>query len=223
MPTLDREDDVFVLDLGDGENRFTLGWLSEVEGALDEVFSADGPRALVTAAGGRFYSNGLDLDWLLGSPDEGPGYSARIEEVFARLLSAPVFTVAALPGHAFGGGAMLALTHDSRVMRADRGFWCLPEAALGLPFMPGMAALIRERLLPQVAHEAMVTGRRYGGTDALAAAVVDAAVDGDAVRATAVQLAAASAALAGPNLAQIKTTMYASVLAALRSGARPAR
>lgn len=221
MPALSREDDVFVLDLGDGENRFTLDWLAEVERALDEVTAAEGPRALVTTASGRFWSNGLDLDWLLAHPEEGRGYSTRIEEVFARLLAAPLFTVAALPGHAFGGGAMLALAHDTRVMRADRGFWCLPEAALGLPFQPGMAALIQARLAPQVAHEAMVTGRRYGGTDALAAAIVDHAVAEDAVRATAIALAAAQTGVAGPTLTTIKTTMYAPVLAALSSGALP--
>ncbi|WP_029433632.1 enoyl-CoA hydratase/isomerase family protein [Blastococcus sp. URHD0036] len=217
MPVLTRDAAVFVLDLGDGENRFTLDWLSEVEAALDEVTAAEGPRALVTTAGGRFFSNGLDLDWLLATPAEGPGYTARIEEVFARLLAAPLFTVAALPGHAFGGGAMLALAHDSRVMRADRGYWSLPEAALGLPFMPGMAALIQARLPQQVAHEAMVTSRRYGGTEALAAGIVDSAVEADAVRATAIGLAAEHAELAGPNLATVKTTMYAPVLAALRA------
>ncbi|RBY81921.1 enoyl-CoA hydratase/isomerase family protein [Blastococcus sp. TF02A-26] len=217
MPALTREDDVFVLNLGDGENRFTLDWLTEVEAALDEVTAAEGPRALVTTAGGRFFSNGLDLDWLLANPDVGPAYTDRIEEVFARLLSAPLYTVAALPGHAFGGGAMLALAHDSRVMRADRGYWSLPEAALGLPFMPGMAALIQARLPQQTAHEAMVTSRRYGGTEAQAAGIVDVAVEAEAVRATAVDRAAGHAALAGPNLAGIKTAMYAQVLAALRS------
>jgi enoyl-CoA hydratase/carnithine racemase len=217
MPALTRDGDVFVLDLGDGENRFTPGWLAGVEAALDEVEATEGARALVTTASGRFYSNGLDLDWLLAHPVEGAGHSARIEELFARVLTAPLYTVAALPGHAFGGGAMFALAHDTRVMRADRGFWCLPEATLGLPFMPGMAALIQARLTPQVAHEAMVTGRRYGGVDAAAAAVVDRAVAAGDVLPTAIELAAAHAALAGPALATIRTTMYGPVLAALRA------
>ena len=219
MPILTREDDVLVLDLGDDENRFTLDWLTEAERALDQVETAEGARALVTTAGGRIYSNGLDLDWLLAHPAEGQGYAARIEVLLARVLAAPLYTVAALPGHAFGGGAMLALAHDARVMRADRGFWCLPEAALGLPFQPGMAALIQARLAPQVAHEAMTTGRRYGGTEARDAAIVDAAVGEAEVRPTAVVLAAAQAGLAGPTLAGIKTTMYGPVLAALRRGA----
>ncbi|WP_409328571.1 enoyl-CoA hydratase/isomerase family protein [Trujillonella humicola] len=222
MPTLTREDDVLVLDLGDDENRFTPDWLTGAERALDEVEAAEGARALVTTGSGRFYSNGLDLDWLLAHPAEGQGYAARIEVLLARVLAAPLYTVAALPGHAFGGGAMLALAHDSRVMRADRGFWCLPEAALGLPFQPGMAALIQARLTPQVAHEAMVTGRRYGGTEARDAGIVDDAVAEEAGRSTGVERAASRTGLAGPGLAGIKTTMYGPVLAALRQGSATA-
>ena len=44
------------------------------------------------------------------------------------------------------GGCGLATAHDFRVMRADRGFWCLPEADIGIPFTRGMSALIQARL-----------------------------------------------------------------------------
>jgi enoyl-CoA hydratase/carnithine racemase len=132
------------------------------------------------------------------------------------MLSLPVITVAALQGHTFAAGAMFALAHDFRVMRADRGFWCLPEAEINIPFTTGMSALIQSRLTPQTAHEAMTTARRYGGHDALGAGIVDRAVDEDEVRGSAVALAAAQAGKAGDTLGTIKARMYASVLAALR-------
>ena len=75
MPTLDRHDNVFVLDLGDGENRLHPNWIASVNAALDEVQSAGGPRALVTAATGKFYSNGLDLEWLSAHADAGAMFS----------------------------------------------------------------------------------------------------------------------------------------------------
>ena len=217
MPTLDRRDDVFVLDLGDTENRFHPDWLTAVEGHLDEVEKAEGPRALVVGATGKFFSNGLDLDWLFAHPDEAGAYAARVQELFARLLSLPVPTVGALQGHTFAAGAMLSLSLDFRVMRADRGFWCLPEADINIPFTPGMSALIQARLHPQTAHEAMTTARRYGGHDALAARLVDHAVDEDAVRTTAVELAAAQAAKAGPTLGTIKSRLYARAIELLRA------
>ena len=217
MPSLERHDDVFVLDLGDGENRLHPDWLTEVEAALGEVEEAEGPRALVTAATGKIYSNGLDLDWLFANPEQHPDYVARVQDLLARMLSLPVFTVSAVQGHAFAAGAMLSLAHDVRVMRADRGFWCLPEADIDIPFTPGMSALIQARLTPQTAHVAMTTGRRYGGNDALAAGIVDQAVSEDDVRPIAVELAAAQAAkAASPTLGTIKTRMYGPVLDVLR-------
>jgi Delta3-Delta2-enoyl-CoA isomerase len=221
VPKLDRSDDVFVLDLGDGENRFHPDWLAAVDAALDEVEGAAGPRALVTAATGKYFSNGLDLDWLLAHGDQYEEYVASVHGLFARVLAMPVTTVAALQGHTFAAGAMLSLAHDFRVMRADRGFWCLPEVDIQIPFTPGMSALIQARLTPQTAHEAMTTGRRYGGADAVAARIVDSAVDEDVVRSCAVEIARAHTGRAGGTLATIKSRMYAPALAVLRDRTAP--
>jgi enoyl-CoA hydratase/carnithine racemase len=175
----------------------------------------------VTGATGKFFSNGLDLDWLGAHGDRFDTYVNSVHELFARVLALPVVTVAALQGHTFAAGAMLSLAHDFRVMRADRGYWCLPEADLGIPFTRGMSALIQARLAPQTAHEAMVTARRYSGTDAAAAAIVDRAVAEDAVRPTAVELAGSLAGKAGPVLGTIKARMYAPVLETLRDTNNP--
>ncbi|MEZ0089108.1 enoyl-CoA hydratase-related protein [Streptacidiphilus sp. EB129] len=216
MPTLDRQDDVFILDIGDTENRFHPDWLASVNALLDEVEQAEGPKALVTAATGKFFSNGLDLDWLFAHADQAGEYVAGVQELFARVLTLPFVTVAALQGHTFAAGAMFSLTHDFRVMRADRGYWCLPEAEINIPFTVGMSALIQTRLTPQAAHRAMVTAHRYGGNDALAAAVVDHAAGEQEVRSSAVGIAALHAAKAGATIGTIKTRMYAPVLDALR-------
>lgn len=216
MPTLDRQDDVFVLDIGDTENRFHPDWLASVNSLLDQVEQAEGPKALVTTATGKFFSNGLDLDWLFAHADQAGEYVAGVQELLARVLSLPLVTVAALQGHTFAAGAMFSLAHDFRVMRGDRGFWCLPEAEINIPFSVGMSALIQSRLTPQTAHEAMVTARRYGGHDALAAGLVDRTADEDAVRAAAIEIARPQAAKAGPTVGTIKARMYAEVLDALR-------
>ncbi|MEV8443721.1 enoyl-CoA hydratase-related protein [Actinosynnema sp. NPDC051121] len=216
MPTLDRQDDVFILDIGDAENRFHPDWIASVDAAIGEVERAEGARALVTAATGKFFSNGLDLEWLMANGDRYREYVVSVHELFARVLSLPVITVAALQGHTFAAGAMLSLAHDFRVMRADRGFWCLPEAEIGIPFTPGMSSLIQARLTPQTAHEAMTTARRYGGDDALAAGIVDHAVAEDAVRSTAIGIARAQAGKAGATLGTIKARLYASTVDTLR-------
>ena len=204
-----------MLDLGDNENRFHPDWLTAVDGLLDEVEKTSENVALVTTASGKIWSNGLDLEWLLEHPEQFTAYSVQVHRLLARVLSLPLVTVAALQGHAFAAGAMLSLAHDLRVMRADRGFWCLPEADIDIPFSPGMSALIQARLTPQTAHEAMVTARRFGGDEAYARQIVDRAVAEDEVRATAIELARANAAKAGPTLQTIKTRMYGAVRSAL--------
>jgi enoyl-CoA hydratase/carnithine racemase len=219
LPELTRTDDVFVLDLGDTENRFHPDFLAAVDAALSEVEAATGPRALVTAARGKFWSNGLDLDWLGANPERFAEYGKTVQNLLARVLGLPVPTVAAVQGHVFAAGGMLALAHDVRVMRADRGFFCLPEVDIHIPFTPGMSALIQARLTPQVAHEAMTTGRRYGGTDAAAAGIVDATAAEGEVLGAAVERAAALAGKASPTLGVIKSRMYAPVLALLDAGA----
>jgi len=112
---------------------------------------------------------------------------------------------------------MLALAHDQRVMREDRGFLCLPEVDIRIPFTPGMAALIQARLPPHRPHEAMTPGRRYGGQDAQAAEIVDEALSEDALVSRAVELVGALADKDPSTLAAIKQRMYAGPIAALRA------
>jgi len=221
MPTLTRSDDVFVLNLGDTENRFHPDWLAEVDGLIDEVQAATGPKALVTTASGKFFSNGLDLDWLGSNSDQFLPYVISVHHLFERVLALPVPSVAAIQGHAFAGGGMLALAHDFRVMRADRGFFCLPEVDINIPFSRGMSGLIQGRLSKKTAHEAMTTGKRYGGGDALSAGIVDAIANEDDVLSAAIEIAAPLAAKAGPTLGTIKERMYVEALVALRDKLTP--
>ncbi len=216
MPDLTRDGDVFVLHLGEDENRFNPTWLEAVGEALDEVEAADAPRALVTTASGKFWSNGLDLAWVGEDLSRLEPLVAGAQALYIRFLQLPLPTVAAIQGHAFAAGAMLSLAHDLRVMREDRGFWCLPEVDLGMAFTPGMSALVASRLAPQVAHEAMVTGRRYGAPEAAAAGFVDAAVTEEEVRPAALERARALAGKPGASVAAIRAGLYSPVLEALR-------
>ncbi len=218
MPNLQRLDDVFVLDLGDGENRFTREWMTAITDALDEVDAADGPRALLTVATGKFWSNGLDLDWLSAHQDQGGPYIDQVQDLFARYLQTTVPTVAVLQGHTFAAGALLALAHDRRLMRADRGFFCLPEVDISIPFAPGMSALIQSKLTPDTAQEAMLTGRRYGGTEALEAGIVTEALPEDELLPAATEWARSQSGKAGRTLRTIRRTMYRHVIDQLGPG-----
>jgi Delta3-Delta2-enoyl-CoA isomerase len=169
---LERQGDVALVRLRDGENRFNRISIDRWHELLDELERIEGPLAVVTTGEGKFYSNGLDLDWMGDHPDEAPGVVDDVHRLLGRVLAFPAITVAAVNGHAFAGGAMLAAAHDFVIMREDRGYWCLPEVDLGLPLTPAMHAVITARLPRVAAHEAMTTGRRYSAAEALAAGIV---------------------------------------------------
>ncbi len=219
MLTLTTDGDIAHLDLGDDENRFSPAWVQQARDLLAEVAARPSPRALVTTAGGRFFSNGLDLEWLVAHPDEAASYVASVHALLADVLAFPAPTVAVVQGHAFAAGAMLALAHDTRVMRADRGFLCLPEVDINIPFTPFMGALIQAKLTPAAAVDAMTTGRRYGGLDALALGIVDRAVPAEELMLTALEHVRPLAGKDGTTLGLIKQRMFAPALAALADDA----
>ncbi|MFD6394074.1 enoyl-CoA hydratase/isomerase family protein [Nocardia sp. NPDC060259] len=208
------QDKIAVLNLGDDENRFSPDWLDTVNTHLDAV--ERDAHGLVTTGSGKFYSNGLDLDWLMANGDRAEWYVGRVQELFARILTFPLPTIAAVNGHTFGAGAMLAIAHDYRVMREDRGYYCFPEVDINIPFTPGMAALIQAKLSPQTAVTAMTTGYRFNGPDALAAGLVDATATDPEVLTTAITRLTPLLGKNPATLAAIKTTMYSAATAALR-------
>lgn len=212
--TLTYDDNIAVLNLGDDENRFSPGFLDDIDAKLNEIV-ASGAHGLVTTATGKFYTNGLDLDWLGAHGDQTQWYVGRVQGLLARMLTLPIPTAAAIVGHAFGAGAMLAVAHDFRVMRVDRGYFCFPEVDIRIPFTPGMAALIQAKLAPQAAVASMTTGRRFGGADAAGIGIVDATAAEGAVTAAATDLLRPLGAKDQGTLGAIKQTMFGEAVTAL--------
>jgi enoyl-CoA hydratase/carnithine racemase len=220
MLELQRDGDVFIIQMDDDENRLSPAMLDAYVDAFATVETAEGPKALVIAGTGKFFSNGLDLDHLAANPNDLGPYLFRVHSLFTRILTMPCVTVAAQNGHTFAAGAMLAICTDHRIMREDRGYWCLPEVDLGMPFTDGMNALIPARVPPMTAHEAMITGRRYSGADALAAGIVQELAPEAEVLPRAVAYAATMTAKAGPGIAGIRSHLHAHVIAHLQGNER---
>ena len=74
---------------------------------------------------------------------------------------------------------MIALAMDYRVMRTGRGWFCLPEVDIRMPFHPAMLALLRAKLGPAQLRGAVLEGKRYVAEEALTAGLVDGAVTED--------------------------------------------
>jgi enoyl-CoA hydratase/carnithine racemase len=224
MIDLKREGPVFVLTMQSGENRFNREFLDAMTEVFDRIDAEPGPAALVTTGGTeKFYSNGLDLEWLLGAGQgEGANFVARFLGFLGRTLGFPVPTVAAINGHAFAGGGMFALAHDFRVMRSDRGFFCLPEIDIKLPLAPGMLALIQAKLDAPNSRDLILHGLRIGGGEAVQRRVVDDSVAADQVIARAMALAEPLATKDRATYGALKRGMYAAAIRLLEKGELPA-
>jgi enoyl-CoA hydratase/carnithine racemase len=155
-----------------GDNLVDMAFLDAFNAALDELEREPEDIALVTVGEGKLYSTGFDRA-ALADPAQCADLVERAVALCGRLMSFPVPSCAAINGHAFGIGAMLALSQDFRVMRADRGFMGYPELSLGLPLHPGMYALLMHRIPTALLHEMLLGGVRIGGARAAQAHVVD--------------------------------------------------
>jgi Delta3-Delta2-enoyl-CoA isomerase len=160
------EEHVAVVTMNSGENRFSHDFLRAFTDLLAEVEQRTRATVLlVRSAHEKIWSNGIDLEWLVAETGRNPETAARfpamLMEFLRRLLTYPLTTVAAINGHAFAGGAIMACAFDFRLMRSDRGYFCFPEVDIQIPFMPGMDAILKKALPTGLVLEAQLTGKRY--------------------------------------------------------------
>lgn len=168
---------VLTMTYGD-ENRFHPDFMAAWMAQLDALERDDRVRAIVVTGGHpKFFSNGLDLDYLMARiGDEAAlhAYLAQVNALFARVTLYPKPLVAALNGHTFAAGFFLAAHMDFRFMREDRGWVCLPEVDINIPLLPGMIAVCQAVLPPASFHRLYYTGRRFTGPEAVALGFVEA-------------------------------------------------
>lgn len=216
MMDIEAVDGIRVLRLGDGLNAFDAAFVSELDDALATIEADPDATTLVTVASGKHFSNGFDLEFLGGLElDDLMKFMDRTSAALARILVFPIPTVAAINGHAFGIGALLALAHDQRVQNTDRGWFCLPEVDLRMRFNPFQLALVVGKLSRPTAQAAVLSGARYDGAASLEAGIVDAVSAPDDLVSTATALAAPRIGKDRAIVSTLKGDLYAAILATL--------
>jgi enoyl-CoA hydratase/carnithine racemase len=206
-------------------NTLSLEFLDEFERALD-LLEGTRTRALIVTGQERAFCCGAHLRYFAGpearftSPQPArDDYLAKIAVLFDRLEEMSFPTIAAINGYALGGGCELALSCDFRVIAAHARIG-LPETKIGaVAAAGGVQKLIRHvgrsRALDWIlraTHIDAQTVERYG--------LVSAVVPGDALLATALDIALELRKLGPQALSQSKRSIYLSEDADLRSARR---
>lgn len=213
----DLVDGVRVLRMDAGENRLDLAFTDALGDALDAAGAPGGP--LVLTGTGKFFCNGLDVSWLGEAPPEEAAQMFRnLHGVLARLLRFPGATVAAINGHAFGAGAVLAAAADFRVQRSDRGYLCFPEVDLGLSMSDEFDAVLRAKLPGRAVLRGLLTGGRYGGQEAQALGLVDSVAPEEKLLEAAFEFVRDLATKPPATVAAIKAQQHKAPLAVLDAG-----
>jgi enoyl-CoA hydratase/carnithine racemase len=155
-------------------NSYDAGFLEELDQAIGRVAEAGVAVAVVRSASDKFFSAGADVKaFLERSADDNMVMCRRAHQVLDRFAAeAPLF-IAALAGHALGGGYEIALACDIRVATEGSYRIGLPEVTLGL--LPGTGGTQR---LPRLigrgrALELMTTGRTVTPAEAERLGMVD--------------------------------------------------
>ncbi len=160
---------VLTLDNEAKLNALTSDMLHALDAGLKEVERDASIRALIlTGAGEKAFCCGADIGaWGGLSPAEFARHWVRDgHRIFDRLARIGKPTIAAINGHAFGGGLELASCCDLRLM-TPRATLALPEARVGI--VPGWSGTQRlTRLMPEAAVKEMALfGRRISADRAL--------------------------------------------------------
>ena len=160
-------------------NAYTPEMMAQLDAAILKARLADGVHVLLlTGAGSKMFCAGANIDVLRQmSGGVKDGFCLHANETLTRLEQTSKLVIAALNGHAVGGGLEIALAADLRIAHRGGGRVGLPEVKLGV--LPGTGGTQRlARLLGKArALEMMVTGQLYAFEDAARFGLINQVLD----------------------------------------------
>ena len=176
------DDHIAILTMTEGENRFNKDFFDEMDQILDKIENEPEAKVLVvTSAHEKIWCNGIDLDWLAtiiqNEHEDANKFPYRLTGLFKRFLYFPMITVAAINGHAFAGGAIMASAMDFRFMRKDRGYFCIPEVDLKIPLSPSMIGIVKKAVPEYKFLEMQYLGSRLTADECLKHNIITDACD----------------------------------------------
>lgn len=178
-----KETSIAVVTMCNGANKQNLEFEKQLNRCFDEILEDTSIYSIVlTSSDEKNFSQGIDIEWMGSKMQENDSESMKsfmygMNNIFKRILLMPIPVIAAINGHAFGNGAILACACDFRFMKKDRGFFCFPEVDVSIPFLPGMIAFVRKAIPQTQFHEMILSGKRMGAQELVSSGVIMKACD----------------------------------------------
>ena len=148
LMSLRNEGKVAIISMDNGKNANNLEFAQQLLGLLKQVEEEKTNKALIlTSSDEKNWSQGIDVMWLMssvqgGKKDDVKAFLSTMDEVYTYMMQYPMPIIAAMNGHTFGNGIVIAAACDFRFMRSDKGYICFPEVDMNIPFVPGLIDVI---------------------------------------------------------------------------------
>lgn len=162
---------VAILTMITDENRHNPDFAKGMLNAFDEIEGDEEIKSVVIASSSeKNWSLGIDLTWITGAMtnqelDSIREFMCDMNNVFKKAMTLPMPVIAAINGHTFGNGSILACSCDYRFMKADRGFFCFPEVDINIPFLPSMLATMKKAIPYYKLEEIVFSGEKVGAKE----------------------------------------------------------
>jgi enoyl-CoA hydratase/carnithine racemase len=190
---MDKRNGVAILAMDNSpENAFTMEMIQKFNAALDSIEADDTVRGVVvTGAGGQFFSSGMDLQFVMGlEADAMKEFFKTLFTFFHRAFVFPKPFVAAINGHVIASALAFSMCLDYRVMQKENAVCTFPEIDVSIIPPSGCMAMVQYVIGERMTDLAFSSGRKFNGSAALAAGMVDELVETKSVIDRAVAVAA---------------------------------
>lgn len=168
---------VAVLTMNTEENRQNPEFLTVFNKQLDTIEANEKIKAVVLASSSdKSWSLGIDLVWMsqpTNSAEKIADFMTEVTGLLKRIVTFPMPIIAALNGHTYGNGAVLACACDFRFMKSDKGYFCFPEVDVLVPFFPSMLPVIGKAMPQTLFNRLAMSGQRVNAQVLLENKVVE--------------------------------------------------
>lgn len=149
-------------------NGLDFEFLKQMAKVSSQLNSDDSVRVVLITSKFKVFGAGLDLKVASQMDrDDWHNYCIALHHGFNELENINKPVIGVVNGAAMGGGFLIALSCDFRMVGEKKGYFALTEANLGIPYLAGSTTRLPELVGKAKATELMFTGARISAQEAL--------------------------------------------------------